>query len=90
MVFLLSGCCPADRWRECDFACELAHEAEDAGAAETESQPERRVFKVLVRSPIPSIAFPAIPDVPSPIPAVAPTRSLSRSLSPDKKFRDIR
>ena len=20
LVFLLSGCCPADRWRECDFA----------------------------------------------------------------------
>ena len=57
LVFLLSGCCPKDRWSECDFACELAHDAEDAGtASETESPPERRIFKVLF-----SLAFQGFP-----------------------------
>ena len=34
---------------DANFDCELAHEAKEAGtASETESQPERRVLKVLV------------------------------------------
>lgn len=50
LVFLISGCSPiGTEGVDAGFACELAHEAKAAGtASETKSQPERRVFMVLV------------------------------------------
>ena len=49
-VFLYSGCCPAGtEGVNVDFDHKQAYEAKDAGtASETKSQPEERVFMVLV------------------------------------------